>query len=569
LLWFRRVFFCIVLCLISFLFVGHVWLIEWKLIEISRFRLRFTFIFDFFSFFFSAVVLLIASIIFFFAQYYIDKDKTLRGFGLLLCVFVVSMLCLIFSPNLFSLLLGWDGLGLTSYLLVIYYASIRRSVAGMVTFLINRVGDIFFLVSISILACLTVLEFTSLKETFFICSIMICVAFITKRAQVPFSSWLPAAIAAPTPVSSLVHSSTLVTAGVYLLVRFRFSIKIIFSFLIVFAIITIFLAGVIAMIEWDMKKIIAYSTLSQLGFMVFSLRAYLVFFCFFHLLCHALFKASLFIRSGVLIHNSDRGQEFRNSFDFNKVAPLVRARVSIRLLCLCGFPFLSGFLSKDLILDGLRGGLFFFVLFIIAVSFTFVYRARFFIGCFKGGNVSVRFKKLKTYEVVVYLVCPVWRLSLCSVFLGVFWAEITNELAGSFTRFLGVWKGFYLCLFVVVLRVFFRLKKATKWRTKKYFLSSIWFLSQIITGKTMASTFKIAYGGNQKVDQAWQEIWGPQGLSKCFVEVSFFFFRGQSYLFFLFFFPLLVTFVLFSWKNSLKKCGFEETKIRSFFFFKF
>jgi NADH:ubiquinone oxidoreductase subunit 5 (subunit L)/multisubunit Na+/H+ antiporter MnhA subunit len=222
------------------------------------------------------------------------------------------------------------------------------------------------------------------------------------------------------------------------------------------------LAGVIAIVEWDIKKIIAYSTLSQLGFIVFSLRAYLIFFCFFHLLCHALFKASLFIRSGVLIHNRDSGQEFRNRFDFNKVAPLVRASVSISLLCLCGFPFLSGFLSKDLILDGLNGGVFFFVLFIIAVSFTFVYRARFFIGCFRGSNVTIRFKKLKTYEVVVYLVCPVWRLSICSVFLGVFWAEMTSELAGCFTGFLGVWKGFYLCLFVVVLGTFFRLRRVTK-----------------------------------------------------------------------------------------------------------
>jgi NADH-ubiquinone oxidoreductase chain 5 len=119
------------------------------------------------------------------------------------------------------------------------------------------------------------------------------------------------------------------------------------------------MAGLIAVFEWDMKKLIAFSTLSQLGFIVFSLGRGLFFFCFFHLVCHALFKASLFIVSGVLIHNEDRNQDFRNINMFAKITPFLSSRVVVCLLCLCGFPFLSGFFSKDLILDGSSMNFFF------------------------------------------------------------------------------------------------------------------------------------------------------------------------------------------------------------------
>jgi len=146
------------------------------------------------------------------------------------------------------------------------------------------------------------------------------IAFITKRAQLPFSSWLPAAIAAPTPVSSLVHSSTLVTAGVFLIIRFNIVLVSSFSFLLVLSTITLILSGIMALLEWDMKKLIAYSTLSQLGFIVVSFSLGLVLLCFFHLVCHALFKAAIFIFTGVVIHNNRRRQDFRNRLRFSNIS---------------------------------------------------------------------------------------------------------------------------------------------------------------------------------------------------------------------------------------------------------
>jgi len=289
----------------------------------------------------------------------------------MLFFFVVSMCLLIISPNLLIILLGWDGLGLTSYLLVVYYLNYSRSIAGILTFLVNRLGDIFFLFSIVFLSLYFDRDiFESKFSTLFLLRTMF-IAFRTKRAQVPFSSWLPAAIAAPTPVSSLVHSSTLVTAGVYLLIRFIDLFKIFGVVMFVCSLITLILAGLMAIFEWDIKKIIAFSTLRQLGFIVRCISIGLSLFGFFHLISHALFKASLFICSGLFIHRTDNNQEFRNSFNFLFITPLVSSCVIICLICLAGFPFSTGFFSKDFILDGSLFSFYSFIFFFIWCAFNY------------------------------------------------------------------------------------------------------------------------------------------------------------------------------------------------------
>jgi NADH-ubiquinone oxidoreductase chain 5 len=178
-----------------------------------------------------------------------DEDKNQLGFRLLLVSFVVSMLFLIFRPNIIILLLGWDGLGLTSFLLVIYYMRFSSSVAGIVTFLTNRLGDVFFLYCIVFMFFLGDWDFYSEKLSFLLLSLFLIGSFITKRAQVPFSSWLPIAIAAPTPVSSLVHSSTLVTAGVFLLIRFNEVIMSSSIFLLILRGLTLIISGIMANFE--------------------------------------------------------------------------------------------------------------------------------------------------------------------------------------------------------------------------------------------------------------------------------------------------------------------------------
>lgn len=181
---------------------------------------------------------------------------------------------------------------------------------------------------------------------------LVILASITKRAQIPFSAWLPAAMAAPTPVSALVHSSTLVTAGVYLLIRFSFLIEErVRSVLFLVARMTSLMAGFNACIESDLKKIIALSTLSQLGFIIIILALGFSTLAFYHLLTHAVFKALLFICGGKIIHEVGNRQDCRLIGGLREALPFTRVALNLSRLSLCGFPFLAGFYSKDLIVE--------------------------------------------------------------------------------------------------------------------------------------------------------------------------------------------------------------------------
>ncbi len=194
---------------------------EWELFFLNSGSVVVRFLFDWISLCFLSIVMLISGFISNYSVYYMEGDKDYLRFFLILLLFVSSMVFLIIRPNLVSLLLGWDGLGLTSYALVIYYQNRSSNNSGIITVLSNRVGDAALLVAIG--WCLTYgsynfLFFSSMESLVFF---MVVLGAMTKRAQLPFSAWLPAAMAAPTPVSALVHSSTLVTAGVYLVIRFR------------------------------------------------------------------------------------------------------------------------------------------------------------------------------------------------------------------------------------------------------------------------------------------------------------------------------------------------------------
>ena len=261
---------------------------------------------------------------------------------------------LIISPNLIRILLGWDGIGLVSYALVIYYQREGRANAGMLTALSNQVGNVAILLRISFMFSIGGWNFFFIFDYISRFALaMVVLAAITKRAQIPFSAWLPAAMAAPTPVSALVHSSTLVTAGVYLLIRFRSGLAgtSAQNILLVFANLTIFMAGLGANFETDLKKIIALSTLRQLGVIMVILGLGWAEVAFFHLLTNALFKALLFMRAGSIIHRVGDYQDIRVIGGLVNFAPLRIITINLANLALCGIPFLAGFYSKDLILE--------------------------------------------------------------------------------------------------------------------------------------------------------------------------------------------------------------------------
>jgi len=233
---------------------------EWEIISLFRTKIIIIFIFDYISLFFLRVVSLISGRVIIYSTSYISSEMFFRRFIIIVLLFVISIYLLILSPNIISLLLGWDGLGVTSYLLVIFYQRKKSYNAGIITAITNRLGDVGILICIGLFFLLgdwTYLYISnrSLHLQSYLILILILSAS-TKRAQIPFSAWLPAAIAAPTPVSALVHSSTLVTAGVYLIIRLNF----IFcrsnrtNLLLFMGIITILLAGAAAIFEMDMKK---------------------------------------------------------------------------------------------------------------------------------------------------------------------------------------------------------------------------------------------------------------------------------------------------------------------------
>ncbi len=354
--------------------------------ETGALRIRVPLIIDVYSVRFLISVLLISASVLTFSYSYIRKEKFFTRFHLLVFAFIFSIVLLIFRPNLISLLIGWDGLGVTSYLLVIYFYSHKSLNAGLLTALTNRLGDCLFLISIALLVrgvSINMLLYSGFKESSFslLAAAIILVAASTKRAQLPFSAWLPAAIAAPTPVSSLVHSSTLVTAGVYVLFRISkllstFSI----SLVILIGCLTITLARLAALTEIDMKKIVALSTLRQLGLMITIIGIGSSVLSYFHLLSHAYFKALLFIRVGNLIHLSSRIQDLRMLFSGNNnlsLTPRVAILANLRLI---GTPFIAGFYSKDQILEFSVGhslASFFLFLLILSVALTAAYRVRF------------------------------------------------------------------------------------------------------------------------------------------------------------------------------------------------
>nr|AJK90708.1 NADH dehydrogenase subunit 5 [Papilio helenus] len=373
--------------LVYFIMENMVLFLEWEIVSFNSMSIVMSILLDWMSLLFMMFVSMISSSVIYYSKSYMYSEKNLNRFIILVLLFVFSMILLIISPNMISIFLGWDGLGLVSYCLVIYYQNIKSYNAGMLTALSNRIGDVMILMVIS-----WMMNYGSWNYIFFlnfmnndymmkIIGLMLIVAAMTKSAQIPFSSWLPAAMAAPTPVSALVHSSTLVTAGVYLLIRFNMMLIDMFflKFLLLLSGLTMFMAGISANYEFDLKKIIALSTLSQLGLMMSILSMGMSDLAFFHLLTHAMFKALLFMCAGVVIHMMSDIQDIRYMGGISFYIPLTSLCLNISNLALCGLPFLAGFYSKDLILEMVSMSnlnLMIFFLYYLSTGLTMFYTIR-------------------------------------------------------------------------------------------------------------------------------------------------------------------------------------------------
>uniref|UniRef100_UPI0030FE687B NADH dehydrogenase subunit 5 n=1 Tax=Neopanorpa longiprocessa TaxID=757038 RepID=UPI0030FE687B len=515
---------------VYFLVMDLVYFIEWELLSLNSSSIVMTFLFDWMSLLFMSFVLLISSLVIFYSKEYMSGDLNINRFILLVLMFVLSMMLLIISPNLISILLGWDGLGLVSYCLVIYYQNVKSYNAGMLTALSNRIGDVMLLLSIAWMlnygSWNYIFYLECMKNSFdmMLIGCLVMVAAMTKSAQIPFSSWLPAAMAAPTPVSALVHSSTLVTAGVYLLIRFNVLLidTYLGKILLLISGLTMFMAGMGANFEFDLKKIIALSTLSQLGLMMSILAMGFAKLAFFHLLTHALFKALLFMCAGAIIHNMKDFQDIRAMGGLVIHMPLTISCFNIANLALCGMPFLAGFYSKDLILEVVSLSylnMFSFILYFFSTGLTVCYSLRLSYYLVNGdfnssclhplndeGWVMIR-GMLGLLVMVIFggsmlswMIFPTPKMICLPMYLKTL--ALTVSLLGG-------WLGYEISKFSLNWTL-----KSLKMYFISVFLGSMWFMPILSTSMVNYYPLKIGQLIINSGDQGWSEYLGGQNIYK-------------------------------------------------------
>nr|YP_010584238.1 NADH dehydrogenase subunit 5 [Theromyzon tessulatum]UZT67727.1 NADH dehydrogenase subunit 5 [Theromyzon tessulatum] len=509
------------------MYVNKIIIMEWELISMSLTSLNMTLILDIEGTLFSTAVLFISGNVLSFSTFYMKEDKFIDRFTILVLLFVLSMNLLIYIPNLIVLLLGWDGLGIVSFILVIYYQNSKSLAAGMITIMTNRIGDVMILLSIALTlnqGHWNVMNMWLNVEIMWMQVIMILLAAMTKSAQMPFSSWLPAAMAAPTPVSALVHSSTLVTAGVFLLIRFYPFLSCLqwFNYILLYiAIMTMTMAGLSAAIESDMKKIIALSTLSQLGLMMSSLGLNLPLLAYFHMVVHAMFKALLFICAGVLISNHMHSQDLRWMGNLVNQMPMTTSCIMIANLAMCGFPFLAAFYTKDGIIELSMynmNSMNMMILLYFSLGITAFYSIRFSMYVLWSPLNSTPYYLLSEPKSVS---TPMLMLSLPSVMSGM--------LLWWFYPFIDSHMNFSPSMMKLpMIMIFLGSMLAWAWSywNKKLmyvmqnFMNYMWFLTPLSTQFLMGAYMKLSKNYLEVIDQAWLELGGALGVNKKFSDLS-------------------------------------------------
>nr|QII41781.1 NADH dehydrogenase subunit 5 [Anopheles sinensis]QII41808.1 NADH dehydrogenase subunit 5 [Anopheles sinensis]QII41872.1 NADH dehydrogenase subunit 5 [Anopheles sinensis]QII41911.1 NADH dehydrogenase subunit 5 [Anopheles sinensis] len=513
---------------LKFLLTDLVYFIEWEVLSLQSMSIVMTFLFDWMSLMFMSFVLLISSLVIFYSNQYMEEDYNINRFILLVLMFVMSMMMLIISPNLISILLGWDGLGLVSYCLVIYFQNVKSYNAGMITALSNRIGDVALLLAIAWMLnygswnYVFYLEMMGKNTEMMIIGGLVMLAAMTKSAQIPFSSWLPAAMAAPTPVSALVHSSTLVTAGVYLLIRFNVLLMDWWmgQFLLLVSGLTMFMAGLGANFEFDLKKIIALSTLSQLGLMMSILSMGFYKLAFFHLLTHALFKALLFMCAGSIIHNMKNSQDIRMMGSLSMSMPLTCSCFNVANLALCGMPFLAGFYSKDLILEMVMlsyVNMFSFFLFFFSTGLTVCYSFRLVYYSMTGDfNSSVLHPLNDKGWTMLFSICFLMIMAVIGGSM-LMWLMFLNpsmiclpfdmKILTLVVCIIGGVSGYLLSN----VSLFFT-NKALYFYNFTNFAGSMWFMPMISTIGIINYPLKLGLYSYKSFDQGWSEFFGGQML---------------------------------------------------------
>ncbi|MCL4150531.1 UNVERIFIED_CONTAM: hypothetical protein GTU68_038557 [Idotea baltica] len=505
----------------------------------------------------SVMLLVVTSISFFVHLYstsYMEGDPHIVRFMSYLSLFTFFMLCLVTGDNFVQLFLGWEGVGLSSYLLInFWFTRVQANKAALKALIVNRFGDFAIIMALLVLiylfksvnfgvifAVIDSFDFISIH----LVSFFLLIGCIGKSAQLGLHTWLPDAMEGPTPVSALIHAATMVTAGVFLLIRssilFEYSENVLF-FVVIFGALTAFFAGTVGIFQNDLKRVIAYSTCSQLGYMVFAcgLSNYSV--SMFHLMNHAFFKALLFLSAGSVIHAVFDEQDMRKMGGLVRLLPFTFCSFLIGSFALMGFPFTTGFYSKDVILEVAYSnyyleGTFAYWLGVLGACCTAFYSFRLIYLTFLGETNYYKKLFIGVHDSNFRMSFPLIILGLGSIFVGYFFKDLFSEITlleaeflPNFIKFFPVLLSIIFGLIALVLYHLFPhlfylgLNNSLYYfgRTIYSFFNKKWYFDSIFVTYLVYPVLHFGYVVSFKLlDRGSFELLGPTGFVRLFNKLS-------------------------------------------------